>query len=99
MSVRRIRNRLHDAGRRLRDRDYARLAAYWHGGVRPDEEARVERLFGDLAAGEAADGTPLEAVLGRLPPGLALEIRRALGARLAERDAPPRLPDGQRRDG
>jgi hypothetical protein len=58
-------------GRRLRGRAYARLAAIWRDGVRPDGEAEAERFLRGLADREAAEGAPLQAVLSRLPPGLA----------------------------
>jgi hypothetical protein len=80
----------------MRDRAYARLAALYAGPLRPGDEAAVARLFCDLVDGEAAEGTPLEAMVGRLPPELDQAIRRELGALLAgERpDVEPEL-DGR----
>jgi hypothetical protein len=83
MSVQRLRRRVRETGRRLRDLAYRRLAALFSCDGGPTEEAVVERLFRDLIDWEAAEGTALEAVLARLPQGLALELRRALSDALA----------------
>jgi hypothetical protein len=84
MSLRRLRQRLRESGQRLRARSYARLAGYWHDGVLPEEEARVEGLFRRLVDEEAAEGTCLEAVLARLPGEMEEALRRALHGILAD---------------
>jgi hypothetical protein len=83
MTVRRVHLRLQEARRRWGDNAYARLAAFWRGGVRSDEEAAVLRLFCALVDWEAADGTPLTTLLARLPSEMADGIRRELGVILA----------------
>jgi hypothetical protein len=83
MTLHRLRRRLHDSGRRLRDLAYARLAASFSGPLGPKGEAAAARAFRELVEWEAAQGTPLEAVLARLPQGPALELRRALSDALA----------------
>jgi hypothetical protein len=44
----------------------------------------AERLLCNLVDREAAEGTPLETVLGRLPPDLAQALRLQFGVILAE---------------
>jgi hypothetical protein len=68
MTLSRLRQRLRRSGRRVRDLTYARMAALCVYPIRSRDEAVAERLFCDLVAGEAAEGTSLEAILGRLPP-------------------------------
>jgi len=83
MTARRLRLRVQDFRRRLRDRAYARLATLSAGPLRHDDEAAAVQLFRDLADREAAEGTPFETVLGRLPPNLTREIRLQFGVILA----------------
>ena len=99
MAIRSLQRRLQHAGRRLRDHAYARLAAFWHDGVRPHEEEAAERVFRGLAAWEAAEGTLLEALLSRVPLGLAEAIWRELGATLAAGGADPGRGQAGRSDG
>ena len=82
MTLRRLRLRLLSADRRLCENLYARVAALWPASLRPEEAARLEWVFGRLVEREAARGTPLEAVLARLPDGMAQELRRHLQALL-----------------
>jgi hypothetical protein len=78
MTLRRLRQRLLNADRRLCEDLYARLAALWSASLGPEEEVLLERLFGKLVEREAAKGTPLEAVLARLPDDMVRELRRHL---------------------
>jgi hypothetical protein len=80
MTIRRLRLRLRDSGRHVRQGAYARMAALCSGPPRPGEEAAAGRLFRRLVDWEAAEGTHLETVLGRLPPGLVQAIQREFGA-------------------
>ena len=83
MAVRNLQLRLQRARRGLRDRVYARPAAFRRDGVRSAEEGAVLRVFCNPADWETAEGTPLEAVLARLPSEMAEGIRRGLGVILA----------------
>jgi hypothetical protein len=89
MTPRQLGKRLRHLGRRLRDRAHARLTALCAAPLRPCDVATMMRLFCGLTSREAVEGTPLEIVLGRLPPGLAREIRREVGAVLAAEGAAP----------
>jgi hypothetical protein len=96
MTIRRLRLRLRDAGRRVRDRAYARLAALCAGPPGPGNEAAAGRLFRQLVDWEATERTPLKTVLGRLPPVLAQAILREFGAILAAQEAgAERAPGGR----
>jgi hypothetical protein len=81
-----------ETGRCLRDLAYARLGASYSGVLNPAGEADVERPFREIVDWEAAEGTPLETILARLPPGLALELRRALSDALAAKVRGRTLP-------
>jgi hypothetical protein len=67
-------------GRHLKDRAYARMAALWPGPLDPREQVQAQQLFHWLVDQETEEGTPLEEIWGRLPKGLAEQIRHDLAA-------------------
>jgi hypothetical protein len=89
MTIRWLRLRLRDCGRHMRQRAYACLAALFSGPPRPGEEVAAGRLFRRLVDWEAAEGTPLDTVLGRLPPGLVQAIRREFRPSSRRREPAP----------
>jgi hypothetical protein len=86
MSLRRLRQRLRESGRRLRAGTYACLARCWNAGVRPEQEHVVEQLFRNLVDGEVHAGTRLESLLARLPREMDMALRRALHRIVVEQD-------------